>query len=172
MNFDIICGFSTIIPGVVQIWFQNVIYIYIYKHGYGSIPTNIIFRGMNIHLHIPVYYAVYIYLYIYNVQVIYYFKNRILGILGKDFRRIIIFVEWTKRETVAIDNQYIHVGIPNPEDIFRIYIYMYVYIHKLRLRKHPKISGIPAMFNQIWWMMVEKYVFNIWNKYGYMGCVD
>ena len=49
---------------------------------------------------------------------------------------------------------------------------MYVYIHKLRLRKHPKISGIPAMFNQIWWMMVEKYVFNIWNKYGYMGCVD
>ena len=32
---------------------------------------------------------------------------------------------------------------------------MYIYIHKLRLRKHPEISGIPAMFNQIWWMMVE-----------------
>jgi hypothetical protein len=41
--------------------------IYIYKHGYGSIPTNTIFRGMNIHLHIPVYYAVYIYIYIYIV---------------------------------------------------------------------------------------------------------
>ena len=66
--------------GAAQMATGNLTYIiYIYIYGYGSIPINTIFRGMNIHLpailmftrgtrlwHTAIYTLIYIYIYIAN----------------------------------------------------------------------------------------------------------